>query len=273
MAGLRGGRAPRFVKKYADLRGDLRNAATAYAADVAAGAFPPPSTRSSPETPRSRRDVDHHCGPWTPPTPRHRPAGRPSSAGRRPPPPTASASSTSRPQGEDLHGEARFVTELVPPPSRVLDAGCGYGRVASKPTRLGHTAIGVDADPHLIALAREDVDTRFVVADLSRLTCAPSRSSTAWSWRATSCPTSPTARSRRSSSGSPTTSLRAATWCRASGWPTRCPEAAASVDLRVYDRLADAAGLSFIARYATWDKEPFVAGGSYAVTVHRRVNG
>ncbi len=40
MAGLRGGRAPRFVKKYADLRGDLRGAAEAYAADVAAGTFP-----------------------------------------------------------------------------------------------------------------------------------------------------------------------------------------------------------------------------------------
>jgi len=40
MAGLRGGRAPRFVKKYADLRTDLRTAAEAYAADVAAGSFP-----------------------------------------------------------------------------------------------------------------------------------------------------------------------------------------------------------------------------------------
>ena len=40
MAGLRGGRAPRFVKKYADLRADLRDAATAYAADVASGSFP-----------------------------------------------------------------------------------------------------------------------------------------------------------------------------------------------------------------------------------------
>ena len=40
MAGLRGGRAPRFVKKYADLRGDLKDAAQAYAADVAPGAFP-----------------------------------------------------------------------------------------------------------------------------------------------------------------------------------------------------------------------------------------
>jgi 3-methyl-2-oxobutanoate hydroxymethyltransferase len=40
MAGLRGGRAPRFVKKYADLRGDLQRAAQAYADDVAAGTFP-----------------------------------------------------------------------------------------------------------------------------------------------------------------------------------------------------------------------------------------
>jgi 3-methyl-2-oxobutanoate hydroxymethyltransferase len=31
---------PRFVKQYADLRGILTGAATAYAADVATGAFP-----------------------------------------------------------------------------------------------------------------------------------------------------------------------------------------------------------------------------------------
>ena len=40
MAGLRGGRSPRFVKKYADLRGTLSEAARTYAAEVAAGAFP-----------------------------------------------------------------------------------------------------------------------------------------------------------------------------------------------------------------------------------------
>jgi 3-methyl-2-oxobutanoate hydroxymethyltransferase len=40
MAGLRGGKAPRFVKKYADLRGTLLDAARAYAADVESGAFP-----------------------------------------------------------------------------------------------------------------------------------------------------------------------------------------------------------------------------------------
>lgn len=41
-AGLRAGRAPRFVKKYADLRGVLTEAARAYAADVESGAFPAP---------------------------------------------------------------------------------------------------------------------------------------------------------------------------------------------------------------------------------------
>jgi 3-methyl-2-oxobutanoate hydroxymethyltransferase len=40
MAGLRGGKAPRFVKRYADLRGTLLDAARAYADDVRAGTFP-----------------------------------------------------------------------------------------------------------------------------------------------------------------------------------------------------------------------------------------
>ena len=40
MAGLRGGRSPRFVKKYADLRGVLSEAARTYAAEVASGVFP-----------------------------------------------------------------------------------------------------------------------------------------------------------------------------------------------------------------------------------------
>jgi 3-methyl-2-oxobutanoate hydroxymethyltransferase len=40
MAGFTGGRVPRFVKRYADLRGTLLGAARAYADDVRSGAFP-----------------------------------------------------------------------------------------------------------------------------------------------------------------------------------------------------------------------------------------
>jgi 3-methyl-2-oxobutanoate hydroxymethyltransferase len=40
MAGMTPGKAPRFAKKYADMRAVLREAAQAYAADVVGGAFP-----------------------------------------------------------------------------------------------------------------------------------------------------------------------------------------------------------------------------------------
>jgi 3-methyl-2-oxobutanoate hydroxymethyltransferase len=42
MMGLRTGKAPRFVKRYADLHGVLLAAARAYAGDVQAGTFPGP---------------------------------------------------------------------------------------------------------------------------------------------------------------------------------------------------------------------------------------
>jgi 3-methyl-2-oxobutanoate hydroxymethyltransferase len=42
MAGFTGGRVPRFVKRYADLRGELLRAAKEYADDVRSGAFPGP---------------------------------------------------------------------------------------------------------------------------------------------------------------------------------------------------------------------------------------
>jgi len=42
MAGLNAGRVARFVKRYADLDGVLRDAAAAYAADVRGGSFPGP---------------------------------------------------------------------------------------------------------------------------------------------------------------------------------------------------------------------------------------
>jgi 3-methyl-2-oxobutanoate hydroxymethyltransferase len=42
MAGLRGGPTPRFVKRYADLRGVLRGAVDEFAAEVQAGVYPGP---------------------------------------------------------------------------------------------------------------------------------------------------------------------------------------------------------------------------------------
>jgi SAM-dependent methyltransferase len=73
-------------------------------------------------------------------------------------------------EGADLGGEARLVDAIVPPGSRVLDAGCGPGRLGAVLRQRGHTVVGVDADPVLIAAAQEDhPGPRWLVGDLSRL--------------------------------------------------------------------------------------------------------
>jgi hypothetical protein len=41
------------------------------------------------------------------------------------------------------------------------------------------------------------------------------------------------------------------------------------VGLAEYDAAAGAAGLELESRFATWDGDPFVPGGDYAVSVHR----
>ncbi len=72
--------------------------------------------------------------------------------------------------GADLTGEARLVDAMLPRGARVLDAGCGTGRIAAALHERGHTVVGADVDPELIAAARTDYPgPRYVVADLSEL--------------------------------------------------------------------------------------------------------
>jgi SAM-dependent methyltransferase len=52
--------------------------------------------------------------------------------------------------GQDIDGEARLVDALADRKSRILDAGCGSGRMAAYLAAQGHHALGVDIDPLLI---------------------------------------------------------------------------------------------------------------------------
>ena len=73
-------------------------------------------------------------------------------------------------QGMDLAGEARLVDAMLPRGSRVLDAGCGPGRVGAFLASVGHDVVGVDGDPVLIAAAEEDhPGPRWLVGDLAEL--------------------------------------------------------------------------------------------------------
>jgi SAM-dependent methyltransferase len=73
-------------------------------------------------------------------------------------------------RGDDLAGEARMIDAMVPRGSRVLDAGCGTGRVGGFLASAGHRVTGVDLDPELIAAARTDrPDATWLVGDLAQL--------------------------------------------------------------------------------------------------------
>lgn len=72
--------------------------------------------------------------------------------------------------GEDLAGEARLIDAMVGRGARILDAGCGSGRVGGELARLGHDVVGVDVDPVLVEAAVEDYPgPRWIVEDLALL--------------------------------------------------------------------------------------------------------
>lgn len=73
-------------------------------------------------------------------------------------------------QGADLAGEARLLDAMLPRRARVLDAGCGPGRVGAQLHALGHTVVGVDVDPVLIEAAEADhPGPTWLVGDLAEL--------------------------------------------------------------------------------------------------------
>lgn len=73
-------------------------------------------------------------------------------------------------QGHDLGGEARTVDAMMARNSRILDAGCGPGRVGGRLHALGHTVVGVDVDPGLIAAAEEDYPgPTWIACDLAEM--------------------------------------------------------------------------------------------------------
>ena len=58
--------------------------------------------------------------------------------------------------GQDIHGEARLLDAMAARGARILDAGCGSGRLGGHLARAGHDVTGVDLDPHLIDVAQAD---------------------------------------------------------------------------------------------------------------------
>jgi SAM-dependent methyltransferase len=168
--------------------------------------------------------------------------------------------------GESIHGEAELVDELLRGMGggRVLDAGCGTGRVAVELARRGHSVVGVDADAGMLDVAHtKDAGIAWVLADLSDLAGHVDATFDlivlAGNVMIFLDPGSEArVLGQLAARLSPNGLLVAGFMLK----PDR-------LQLDEYDRLAGALGLELENRWATWDREPFT-GGDYAVSVHRR---
>ncbi|GHH81018.1 SAM-dependent methyltransferase [Streptomyces sulfonofaciens] len=175
--------------------------------------------------------------------------------------------------GKDVHGEARFCAALVPVGARVLDAGCGTGRVMIRLAELGYDCVGVDLDASMLAVARRQApELPWFQVDLAGF--EPDRLGIAADFDLVvaagnvlpllAAGTETTVVERLAGALRPGGLLVAGFGLDESHLPVP-----PGITLPEYDDCCAAAGFTLVDRFATWDADPY-DGGGYAVSVHRR---
>ena len=165
--------------------------------------------------------------------------------------------------GQNVHGEVELLLALDPPPRSVLDAGCGTGRVAIELDRRGVEVGGTDVAPDMLDTARRRaphltwVEADLAEIDLGRTFDVVVRAGNVLLFV------------------EPGTEAAVVARCAAHLAPGGALVAGFSVPagggygLDRLDADARAAGLRLAERWASWDRQPWVAGGDYAVSVFR----
>jgi 2-polyprenyl-3-methyl-5-hydroxy-6-metoxy-1,4-benzoquinol methylase len=171
-------------------------------------------------------------------------------------------------EGSDLAGEARMVDAMLPRASRVLDAGCGQGRVGAELAARGHQVTGVDADATLIDAARATrPGSRWIVADLTDFDLTSPAGGTGLFDAAVLAGNV----MLFVAEGTEDQVLRRiAAHLRPDGFAVVGFAAGRGYELPDFDRHAASAGLVTEHRFATWDLRPWRAGSPFSVTVLRR---
>lgn len=163
--------------------------------------------------------------------------------------------------GEDVHGEANFVSALGV--TSVLDAGCGTGRITRELGRRGIDVVGVDLDANMLATGqRKAPEIAWLLADLETVQLARTFEAVLMAGNVMIFLTPGT-------EGAVLANM--ARHLLADGFliagfqlgPGR-------LTLERFDALAAEAGTELEGRFATWERDPWVAGGSYAVSVMKK---
>jgi SAM-dependent methyltransferase len=180
--------------------------------------------------------------------------------------------------GEDVHGEATLCAALVPVGARVLDAGCGTGRVALRLAALGFDCVGIDSDPAMLEQAKAASNpmsrpVRWVLGDLADLRNHADLADGSFDLVVAAGNVIPLV-----APGTEADVVAGLAAALKPGAPlvagfgldaAHLPLVSAPFGLGEYDRWCAAAGLALVERWAGWDRSGYDAGG-YAVSVHRR---
>jgi SAM-dependent methyltransferase len=162
--------------------------------------------------------------------------------------------------GQDVHGEATFVRAYEP--ATVLDAGCGTGRVAIELARHGIEVVGADVDASMLATAaRLAPGQTWVTSDLCELDLGRTFELVVMAGNVPLFTP-------------PGTEAALVAGVARHVAPAGRLVSGFSLDrtysLAELDEHTAAVGLVLEDRFATWDRQPWVEGGDYAVSVHRR---
>lgn len=176
---------------------------------------------------------------------------------------------------DGVHGEADLVASLLAGSGRVLDAGCGTGRVAARLAALGHDVTGVDVDATMVEQARlrwPELDWR--VADLATLE-APDPAYDVVVLAGNVVPFIEPADLTATMAALAMQLVPGGTLVAGFGTDrAHLPPGSPLLPLSAYDEACVGAGLELVARHAGWGREAWPddpdADPGYAVSLHRR---
>ncbi len=162
--------------------------------------------------------------------------------------------------GVDVHGEADFVMGFQP--VRVLDAGCGTGRVAIELARRGCRTVGVDLDPAMLDQARAKAPALdWLEGDLAEVQLNQTFDLIVMAGNVMLFVTPGTEGQ---------VVLNLARHLETAGTLIAGFSLSSELGLERYHEFCTAAGLQPVANYATWDRQPFHPAADYIVTVYKK---